>query len=83
MEEELVLSDDEESPRRAAHPLGGGSVLRDDSSSDDDDDGGDLVLAPVVRPDLPDRWVVVETAAGEPYFVNYARNQSSWKAPVA
>ena len=78
------MSDDEESPRRAAHPLGGG-VLGDDSdsSSDDDDDGGDLVLAPVVRPDLPDRWVVVETAAGEPYFVNYARNQSSWKAPVA
>jgi hypothetical protein len=41
-----------------------------------------FVLAPVVRPDLPDTWVpTTDPATGGTYYVNHARQQSSWALP--
>lgn len=48
-----------------------------DSESEEED----FVLAPIVRPDLPDKWIELPTGDGDMYYVNYARNQSSWTKP--
>ena len=42
-----------------------------------------FVLQPIVRPDLPDVFVItpVNDGSGEVYFVNYARSQSAWQLP--
>lgn len=34
-----------------------------------------FVLQPIVRPDLPDEWVLMPAPEGDYYYVNYARNQ--------
>jgi len=57
----------------------------DDSEDEDDDDDDDdeevFVLQPIVNNSLPDVWVEIPGPDGEPYYVNYARNQSSWRVP--
>lgn len=53
----------------------------DDDEEDDDDDEEVFVLQPIVNSSLPDVWVEIPGPDGEPYYVNYARNQSSWRVP--
>jgi hypothetical protein len=48
---------------------------------EEDEDDEPFELMPIVRPDLPDAWVPVASKSGETYYVNYARNQSTWSLP--
>lgn len=52
----------------------------EDEYESEEEEGEPFILLPIVRPDLADEWVSV-TRAGTTYFVNYARNQSSWAMP--
>lgn len=58
-----------------------GSGEEDDDDDEEEDEEEMTVLAPIVRPDLPDQWVQATAQDGSVYYVNYARNQSMWRIP--
>lgn len=75
-------SDDEEDA--AGVTAAAGHNDGEEYDEEDDEEEEMFVLQPIVKPHLPDAWVITPVPGsvdGETYFVNYARQQSAWTLP--